>query len=131
MPGSWRYSVALAELENNASVVQVLKLVEQFAGFTLLGYMIAEAHGRDERSRAASFRRTFGWCASTAVLIEVMRGFHPRHIASLSQGILTLSAGLYGAILYWLQLVSIRGLVRGGRANLVESSSEANVSLDP
>ena len=60
-----------------------------------------------------------------------MRGFHPRHIASLSQGILTLSAGLYGAILYWLQLVSIRGLVRGGRANLVESSSEANVSLDP
>jgi len=79
-------------------------------GFALLGYMTAESTGRREVSQNVRWWWSCSWCGLAAATLEVGRGFHPYHIASLAQGLLTLTGG--GAIIYWLQLASIQRLLR-------------------
>jgi glycopeptide antibiotics resistance protein len=107
----WRGALDLLELAEEPGVLPILRLVEQFAAFTLLGYMIAESTGRREGSQARSLAYSCFWCGLTAAALEAGRGFHPYHAASLAQGLLTLSGGVYGAVIYWLQLSGIQRLL--------------------
>lgn len=115
---AWRGSLEFLELGDQPGVVPVLRLIERFASFTLLGYMSAESTGRREISQSRSVRWSCCWCGLAATVLEVSRGFHPHHIASLAQGLLTLTGGIYGATLYWLQLASIRRLL--GRQSRIQ-----------
>lgn len=109
--GAWRGSLELLELADQPGVVPILRLIEHFAAFTLLGYMTAESTGRREVSQTRSLWWSCFWCGLAAATLEVGRGFHPYHIASLAQGLLTLTGGVYGAVIYWLQLASIQRLL--------------------
>lgn len=120
---AWRGSLEFLELGDAPGVVAVLRLIEHFASFTLLGYMTAESTGRREISQARSVLWSCCWCGLASTALEVSRGFHPHHIASLAQGLLSLTGGVYGATLYWLQLASIQRLL--GRHAPVQPGSGA------
>ena len=62
---------------------------------------------RDGRSPAA--------CLVGAALIESLRGFHPAHAASLAQLALAAGMGIYGGLVYRLQLGVVRRLLDADR----------------
>ncbi len=107
---SWRGAWAFSEIADLPGTVPILQLMEHFAAFTLLGYMVAESHGRQEVRWNLSVQWTLFWCGLAAGLLEVARGVHPEHIASLARGLLGLVASAYGAVIYWLQLWHIQQL---------------------
>lgn len=108
---AWRGSLELLELADEPGIIPILRFIERFAGFTLLGYMTAESTGRREVSQTRSLWWSCFWCSLAAATLEVGRGFLPYHTASLAQGLLTLTGGVYGAIIYWLQLKGIQRLL--------------------
>jgi VanZ family protein len=106
----WRGGWGLVELADDPSIAGVLQLLEHFSAFTLLGYMVAESHGRREVSQSQSIAWTCCVGGMAALVLEVLRGFHPNHTASASQGVLLLTGSAYGAWIYWRQLSRIRQL---------------------
>jgi VanZ family protein len=106
----WRGGLGFVELADDPPIVIVLQLIEHFSAFTLLGYMVAESHGRREIAPSQSMVWTCCWCGLAAVVLEVLRGFHPNHIASAAQGAVLLIGSVYGAWIYWRQLSRIRML---------------------
>jgi hypothetical protein len=73
--------------------------------------MVAESHGRSLTSIDRSLKLTLFWCGMVAAASELLRGFHPQQAASLLQASIALSASLYGAVIYWLQLSSIQRIL--------------------
>jgi hypothetical protein len=114
--GEWRlfgYGFSLSSL---------LRLIEEFAAFTLLGYMVAESHGRREINQTRSIVKSCAWCGLAAALLQVMLGFHPRHFASLPVGLLMFTGSAFGALIYCRQLSMIRRVLRNtSSASLAES----------
>jgi glycopeptide antibiotics resistance protein len=104
----WRGYWGMAELPDDPPIVAALQLLEFFTAFTLLGYMVAESHGRRYLSQARSMVWTCCWCGLAAIVLQVGRGFHPTHSASVAGGGLMLIASFYGAWIYWRQLSWIR-----------------------
>jgi len=91
--------------------VPVWWLTEYFAAFTLLGYIVAESHGRGNITQSRSILWTCFWCGLAAALLEVCRGFHPRYAASFLQGLFAFTGSLYGSLIYWLQLRAIQRML--------------------
>jgi len=91
--------------------VPVWWLTEYFAAFTLLGYIVAESHGRRNITQRTSILWSCFWCGLAAALLEVCRGFHPRYAASFLQGLFAFTGSLYGSLIYWLQLHAIQHMV--------------------
>lgn len=107
----WRGAWGLVELAEDPGLIPILRLMEYFAAFTLLGYMVAESHGRREVSRTTSIVWSCSWCGLATVLLEACRGFHPSHVASMVQLGLGFIGSVYGATIYWLQLAGIQRLL--------------------
>jgi glycopeptide antibiotics resistance protein len=101
--GAWEVGIGFPGVATEWTKTEILRCLEQVAAFTLLGYMIAEFRGRDVPSYRAALRRLLAWGSAAAIAGESVRGFHLGHGASLSRGILLLSAALYGGWLYYLQ----------------------------
>ena len=101
---TWRGALGFAEVADDPAIISILQILEHFCAFTLLGYMVAESHGRREISQSQSIVRTCFWCGAAALTVEVLRGFHPSHVASGAQGALLLIGSVYGAWIYWRQL---------------------------
>jgi hypothetical protein len=108
---TWRGGLGSLELADESSIARLLQLIEQFSAFTLLGYMVAESHRR-KTTQPQSIARTCAWCGMAALVLEVLRGFHPNHVASASQGVLLLTGSACGAWIYWRQLLRVRQLHR-------------------
>jgi VanZ family protein len=117
---AWRGAWGLAELAEDPGLIPLLRLMEHFAAFTLLGYMVAESHGRREVSRSTSIIWSCCWCGLATALLEGCRGFHPRHVASMVQLGLCFIGSVYGATIYWLQLAGIQRFL--ARSAMTESS---------
>ena len=103
--------------------VPVWWLTEYFAAFTLLGYIVAESHGRRNISQMTSILWSCFWCGLAATLLEVCRGFHPRYAASFLQGLFAFTGSLYGSLIYWLQLHAIQHMVGHRSAGGLGSTS--------
>jgi len=114
-PGPWRGAIGLLDLADVPGVVPMLRLLEYLAGFTLIGYMLAEARGRREEALVSVGARVAAACGAGAALIELLRGFHPAHGASLVQLALATAMGLYGGLVYRLQLAVVRRLLGADR----------------
>jgi ABC-type Fe3+-siderophore transport system permease subunit len=110
-PQPWRASVGFAEVANRPGVIPTLRILEGIAAFTLLGYMLAELRGR----RDEPLRQTLQWLLACSILgagaIELVRGFHPRHVASLAHCLVLTGASLYGGVIYRLQLATVQRLL--------------------
>jgi glycopeptide antibiotics resistance protein len=104
----WRGAWGFADLSDDPSITSVLQLMEHFAAFTLLGYMVAESHGRREISMRTSLWWSCFWCAVAATLLIVSSGFNPNHTASAAEALLLISGSVGGAAIYWRQLAWIR-----------------------
>jgi hypothetical protein len=111
MPQPWRASIGFAEIADRPGVIPTLRILEDIAAFTLLGYMMAELRGR----RQESLRHTLQWllvyCLMGGGCLELARGFHPRHVASLAHLIVITGAALYGGAVYRLQLATVQRLL--------------------
>lgn len=103
----WQSHVNLLEFTFDKRMVFTFRFIEIVAAFTLLGYIIAEMRGR----RKESFFETFGWvylmalCAS--VVMALLRSFPPPFEFNIFEMVLIVSASLYGAAIYRLQLATI------------------------
>ena len=88
---------------SEAGLALALPLIEAGIAATVLGYMIAEFHGRSEASFAAARSRVLWWAMLILVTVEVSRSFFGFEGASLARVVLSLGAATYGAWLYHLQ----------------------------
>jgi hypothetical protein len=108
-PTAWSGALSLAprgELEGAA----LYRALEQIAAFTLLGYAIAEYHGRSHETFRPLARSVLAWAAPTSLVLQWIRGWHPEHGASGVLFLLTLAGAVGGAWLYVLQLQHVQAL---------------------
>lgn len=101
--GAWSIGWGFPGIATEWTKTEILRLLEQVAAFTLLGYMIAEFRGRDVTSYRAALARLLVWGGAAALGGELVRGYHLGHGASVARGALLLSAAFYGGWLYYLQ----------------------------
>jgi len=106
----WQFNIRFEELSFNERIVFTFRFIEFIAAFTLFGYMIAEMRGRKNES----VDKTLGWifCLTlgSSILIDLIRGFPQLLISNFLAIGAVIAAGLYGGIIYRLQLAAIRRL---------------------
>ena len=106
----WQVFIDFKALTSGERIVFTFRFVELIAAFTLLGYMIAEMRGRKNESAG----KTFAWVLITAlvasVIIIMLKGLPASISFSLIETGLASAASLCGAVIYRLQLSSIRNL---------------------
>lgn len=112
--GVWRFQLGFPEMASDP--LEILRLLELGAASTLVGYMVAEIHGRELMSYRSALPRTILWGVLLATLIEAIRGYHAGYGASLARGGLLVGAILYGGWLYYLQRAHVVWLLSGNRA---------------
>lgn len=108
--GSWRTLIALLPADD-ASNRSVFIALEHVAAFTLVGYIIAEFHGRDLETYREIGWRVVVWSGGLSLLLEGARGFHPAYYASALMLFLTIGAAIFGGRLYQLQRDHVRALL--------------------
>ncbi len=91
-----------------AGLALVLPLIETGIAATVLGYVIAEFHGRAEATFAEASSRVVFWTLLTLIATEVSRSFFGYEGASLVRAVLSLGAATYGAWLYHLQRAHVK-----------------------
>jgi hypothetical protein len=106
----WHGAVGFADRLNNARVIDLLLLLEQVGGFTLLGYALAEWKGRRELSLAADLPRVVLAAAAFATSLELVQGVLLGPGASLLRALLSTSGALYGVAVYHLARAHVRAL---------------------
>jgi glycopeptide antibiotics resistance protein len=112
---TWHAGVALLPPSIEPSKANVLIALEHIAAFTLVGYIIAEFHGRDVSEYRRMLPRVLTWSGGISLLLEATRGWHPAYGASAAMLVLTCGAGVFGGWLYQLQREHVRALVVRGR----------------
>jgi hypothetical protein len=112
--GSWRGTWALLPDGVAATNDLIFRAVEHVSAFTVLGYAIAEYHGRSRDRFAALLPAVLGWSGAGSAVLELARGLHAAQVASATLfGLTVLGAGLGGWV-YTLQLAHVRA-VTGAR----------------
>ena len=96
----------------DAGLELVLPLLEAAIAATVLGYIIAEFHGRSERAFRDSASRLLFWAAMVLIMSELSRSFFGYEGASLLRAVLSLGAAAYGAGLYHLQREHVKVVAR-------------------
>lgn len=117
----WHGAVGFANRLNGARVVDVLILLEQVGGFTLLGYAMAEWRGRRELSLVDDLPLVVGCAALFAGSLEVAQGWLSGPGASLVRGVLATAGAAYGVAVYHLARAHVRAL----RASETAAKTEA------
>lgn len=114
-PGHSFRTIPLVQLgvpTTEAGLALALPLIEAGIAATILGYVIAELHGRDE----ARFRRGIGrvmfWSCIALLVSETSRSFFGYEGASVARFAVSLMAAAYGAWLYHLQRAHVKVVVR-------------------
>lgn len=109
--GVWRGGWALSPAGAGLSRTMLMQVLEYLAGFTLVGYITAEFHGRSNESYRVMSRRVLRSSVVLVLLLECARGWNTVTGASLSVSILAVLAGLFGGWLYHLQRDHVRTLL--------------------
>ena len=107
----WDWMLSPGMFADDPPLPVVSRLVEYLAASTLLGYMIAEWRGRVQRKSYRAFIRQYGFVAGILLFLEILRGIHPLHAASLGRFLMAATAGIYGSAIYRLQIRTIRKIL--------------------
>lgn len=99
--GSWNIGVGFTDAASMQ--IEILRLLELVAAFTLVGYMVAEFRGRVEMEYREAVSRLIRWGVWLALAGELVRGFHAGEGASVARAAMLVGAALYGGWLYHLQ----------------------------
>ncbi len=96
--GPWHIAVGFSDATRLQ--IEILRVLELVAAFTLVGYMAAEYRGRVESEYREAVARLIRWGVALAVASEVLRGFDVVQGASVMRAVLLIAATLYGGWLY-------------------------------
>ena len=107
---SWQGMLPLLP-DRDTTTASVFVALEHVAAFTLVGYIIAEFHGRDLERYGQIAWRVITWGGGLSVLLELARGFHPAYRASVLMVVFTIGASVFGGWLYQLQRDHVRALL--------------------
>lgn len=107
---SWHGAVGFLDRLGNAGITDILRLLEHVAGFTLIGYALAEWRGRLEISLASDLPRVAGVALGFAMALEIAQGVLSGPGASVLRGALAVSGALYGTTVYHLARDHVRAL---------------------
>lgn len=109
--GDWTVRRGFGEAASDQ--IEILRLLELIAAYTLIGYMAAEARGR----AIARYREALpGLVLCGVVLValcELVRGYAQSDGASAARGALLMLGVLYGGWLYYLQRAHVIRLIAG------------------
>jgi glycopeptide antibiotics resistance protein len=108
----WSVSLGLPSAAATWQIVDILRLLESLAAFTLLGFMLAELRGRAEERVRATLRHAVMWGAVVAAASEALHGFIPGSSASLMLVALSTAAAGYGAWLYVVQRAHVKAVTQ-------------------
>jgi VanZ family protein len=118
----WHGALGFANRLNGAGVVDVLILLEQVGGFTLLGYAAAEWRGRRELSLVDDLPLVVGCAALFAGSLEIVQGWLAGPGASLMRAALATAGAMYGVAVYHLARQHVRALRASGEAAATEAA---------
>jgi hypothetical protein len=108
--GEWQHNIIFQELVFEERIVFTFRFVELIAAFTLLGYMIAEMRGRKNKRVEKTLAWTFFIAVATAIFIEVLKTYPTLSSISILSIVIIISASIYEAVIYRLQLSAIKRL---------------------
>lgn len=114
-PGHSSRTIPLLHLgmpSSEAGLSLVLPLLEAGIAATVLGYVVAEFHGRRESSLREASSRVFFWVCLVLLATETARSFFGYEGASLLRAALSVGAAMYGAGLYHLQRAHVKVVAR-------------------
>ena len=123
----WRGSIALVPSGAVLNNRLIYAMLEHIAAFTLVGYVIAEFHGRDRQHFREIAPRVIGWGGGVSLLLEATRGWHPDYGASLLMLVFTIAASTFGGWLYLLQRDHVKALVARRNRPKVKSNRPATL----
>jgi glycopeptide antibiotics resistance protein len=106
----WHGALGLPAGLTAAARADMLVLLEQVAGFTLLGYAAAEWRGRHELTLAGDLPRVTLTIAAFALALELVQGGLAGPGASLLRAFLATAGAVYGAAVYHLARTHVRVL---------------------
>ncbi|MGQ0649402.1 MAG: VanZ family protein [Gemmatimonadaceae bacterium] len=109
--GPWSAGLGFPGTAMDWTKLEILRHLELVAAFTLLGYVLAESRGRSHPEFSTAFRRICLWSLGAAASIELFRGFHVGHGASVTRLTMLVGASLYGGWLYYLQRAHVQQLL--------------------
>jgi hypothetical protein len=112
MRSQWLFGWALQPVGDLPRMDAIFRAIAHIAAFTVLGYAIAEYHGRTREQVSRVLPTVIGAAAALSALIEIARGWHQAHVASALMFVFTVSGAALGSALYALQLAHVRALVR-------------------
>jgi hypothetical protein len=113
--GEWTFRLGFTDAASDQ--VEILRLLELIAAFTLLGYMIAEARGRAIARFREALPGVFACSLALVFACELVHGYSQTGGASLARGVLLVLAALYGGRLYYLQRAHVVHLLSPGSRN--------------
>jgi hypothetical protein len=122
---TWHGAMGFANRLNDAGVVDLLLLLEQVGGFTLIGYAAAEWRGRRELSLGRDLPRVVCAAAAFATALELTQGFLAGPGASALRGLLSTAGAAYGAAVYHLARAHVRAIRSADRRPAVRVEGEA------
>ena len=121
----WHGAITFGDRLNDAGVIEVLLLLEQVCGFTLLGYAAAEWRGRRELSLVDDLPLLTCLAAVFAASLELIQGRLAGPGASLIRPLLATSGAVYGVAVYHLARAHVRALRIGQErgAELIDNAA--------
>jgi hypothetical protein len=104
----WEFTVRFEELTFTNRIVFTFRFIEMIGAFTLFGYIIAELRGRRKDSLKATLVWIFLIALGCSAAFVMVRSYPAMHGSEILETLLLTAAGLYGAMIYRLQLAAIR-----------------------
>ena len=104
----YQLSIIFEELSSHKQIVLMSRFIEFVAAFALLGYMVAEMRGRKNESIEKTLTWTFVIAGGSALFVEMARSYPALYNINALSIIIVISASLYGAVIYRLQLAAIK-----------------------
>jgi VanZ family protein len=108
--GEWQHNIIFQKLDFKERIVFTFRFVEFIAAFTLLGYMIVEMRGRKNERVEKTLGWTFLVAVGAAIVIELVKTYPAINSINILSIIIIISASIYGAVIYRLQLFAIERL---------------------
>ncbi|MCC6319796.1 MAG: VanZ family protein [Gemmatimonadaceae bacterium] len=109
--GPWSVGLGFPGVATEWTKLEILRLLELVAAFTLLGYIQCETRGRSVDRYVGALPRLVAWTLVAVAAIEALRGLDHAHGASVARAVLLFASSLYGGGLYYLQRAHILHLL--------------------
>ena len=123
--GDWHAILGFTSRITDKSTQALTARMEYLSAFTVLGYLIAEWHGRAELPLKNDLPHLLTVAVITSLLLEFLAGFQIGRGASLFRAVMGIASALFGGIIYHLLRAHIRFLL-GREAGVSDHLREAH-----